>query len=186
MLQHAALCLCLLFAACGSTPAVDGGIGGGGTGGGGSGGGGSDAGFDAGTPFTSDAGEIRCGAVTCQTPAQVCCYEDSASPPRCIAAGGACNGPSVECDESPDCQTGAYCCIGDAPILADGGWFGVQKVGACTTDPGVCLPDPLVGKSSIEACQEASECHGTDAGCTLQFCFMNQPVLACGRFGNCH
>jgi hypothetical protein len=122
----------------------------------------------------------------CQTPVQTCCYDNPGGPPHCIAKSDTCAGPTEDCDESPDCQTGAYCCIGDAPVLADGGWFGIQKTGQCTTDPSVCLPDPLVGKSSLEACQYASECHGTDAGCTLQFCYLDQPVLACGQFPNCH
>jgi hypothetical protein len=134
-------------------------------------------------PGQSDPGQLRCGAQTCTTPAQVCCY-DGSSQPHC-ANRGACNAPSLACDEDTDCApSGSYCCTGVVPVEPDGASFGITQGTICTTDPTLCLPMPGVGNSSAEACQIDSECHNSPTGCIPQSC-QGQCIHLCEHLPNC-
>ena len=105
-------------------------------------------------PLTGDG--IVCDTGKTCAPDEQCCI-DLFNPPRCIAAGSACDGTSTFCDGVEDCQPGDVCC--DTGTISCGAGSACESV-VCrdaadcpTTQPNCCDRDgPRWGHCSVFTC----------------------------------
>ncbi len=139
------------------------------------------------SPSPPDPGKVICGASTCDTPAQLCCFSSVApggAANHCEVTRAACAAPSVACDETADCAAGEICCTGVAVLPRDAGVSGFEATSCVPKDaPGSCKPVPGVGNSSVQACKTDAECLNGQK-CIVQDCF-GRALMTCGPDAQC-
>lgn len=137
------------------------------------------------TPRQSDPLQVKCGTETCVVPGEVCCYGSvvGGGQDRCEPSNATCSAPNRACDETADCPSGQICCSG-AAVLPRGSTLGGFAGTTCVdkTAPHNCLPEPGVGKSSVQVCKKDDEC--TKGPCILEDCY-GYPLATCGGSVDC-
>jgi hypothetical protein len=139
---------------------------------GGSGDANSDAGSAPDTGAGSDPHAVRCGAATCDTTQDACCYafsrDGGIADAGCIPRGDNCPGGFKErCDEAADCDAGRVCCL---------------QIGAVGLDS-VCRQGCGIG-GGYQLCRTNAECQN-DAGCNVLSCFNGRTLQLCGKPTGC-
>lgn len=113
--------------------------------------------IDGGLPC--DPGHVACGAATCDTSKQVCCFADGGAKATCTTPrptdGGkppanACVGTEAFCDEAADCPAGQVCC----GFVGSTGGFATSCATSCGT--------------GLQFCHGNAEC--VSGTCTAQQC----------------